>query len=226
MRVDVIPCLQDNFAYWLPEIGVVIDPSEAGPVLDHLDGASLAEVWCTHHHHDHVGGVLELARRFPGLRVVGSGKRPIAGLTHEVGDGDRLSGATVLSVPGHTLDALSFYFPDGGGHAFTGDTLFAMGCGRLFEGSAAQMYASLERLRALPGSTQLWFGHDYAARNLSFTRSVAPVEREARPPPVAMAEERATNLFLRCDDPAVAAALGREPGLAAFTELRSRRDRY
>jgi hydroxyacylglutathione hydrolase len=183
-------------------------------------------VWCTHHHADHVGGVPELARRFPGLRVYGSGRRPIVGLTDAVGDGDELDGARVLSVPGHTVDALTFHLPQDGGHAFTGDTLFAMGCGRLFEETAECMYDSLLRLRELSASTSLWFGHDYAERNLAFSETVLPVRRVARPPPVAMAEERATNLFLRADDPAVAAAVGRAPGLATFTELRSRRDRF
>jgi hydroxyacylglutathione hydrolase len=226
MRVEAIPCLQDNFAYWLPDLGVVIDPSEAAPVLERLAGAKLRAVWCTHHHADHVGGVLELARRFPGLRVYGSGKRPIAGLTDALGDGDQLDGAEVLAVPGHTLDALSFYFTADGGHAFTGDTLFAMGCGRLFEGTAFAMYGSLARLAALPGSTSLWFGHDYAVRNLAFSVELLPVDREPRPPPVALSEERATNLFLRADDPRVAAAVGRTPGLDTFTELRERRNRF
>lgn len=226
MRVEPIPCLTDNYAYWLPDLGVVIDPSEAAPVLERLGGAPLRAVWCTHHHQDHVGGVPELARCFPGLRVYGSGRRPIAGLTDAVGEGDEIDGARILAVPGHTVDALTFHLPEGGGHAFTGDTLFAMGCGRLFEETAERMYDSLLRLRALPGSTSLWFGHDYAARNLAFSETVLPMARTPRPPPVALDEERSTNLFLRADDPAVAAAVGRAPGLPTFTELRSRRDRY
>ena len=173
----------------------------------------------------------------PGLRLaasaadapwLGSWRTPdqLLGLTDAVGDGDELDGARVLSVPGHTVDALTFHLPQDGGHAFTGDTLFAMGCGRLFEETAECMYDSLLRLRELSASTSLWFGHDYAERNLAFSETVLPVRRVARPPPVAMAEERATNLFLRADDPAVAAAVGRAPGLATFTELRSRRDRF
>ncbi len=226
MRVEAIPCLQDNYAYWLPDLGVVIDPSEAAPVLDRLAGAPLRAVWCTHHHHDHVGGVPELHRHFPGLRVYGSGIRPIEGLTDKVGDGDTLEGVQVLAVPGHTLDALTFYLPDDGGHAFTGDTLFAMGCGRLFEGTAELMWRSLQHLRALPGSTSLWFGHDYASRNMAFSETILPTQRAPLPPPIALSEERATNLFLRADDPAVADALGCAPGLDTFRALRSRRDRF
>lgn len=223
MRVVPIPCLTDNYAYWLPELGVVVDPSEAAPVLAALGSAPLQAVWCTHHHPDHVGGVPALVARFPGLRVYGSGRRPIAGLTDALADGDRIDGAEVLAVPGHTLDALTFVVD---GEAFTGDTLFALGCGRLFEGDAAQMWGSLQRLRALPGATRLWFGHDYAARNLAFTHTILPVDRAPAPPPVRLDHERATNLFLRADDPEVATALGEAPGLATFTALRRRRDGF
>jgi hydroxyacylglutathione hydrolase len=131
-----------------------------------------------------------------------------------------------LAVPGHTLDALAFHFPHGDGDVFVGDTLFAMGCGRIFEGDAPMMVGSLARLRALPGGTRVWYGHDYAARNLAFTQSVAPSTRVAAPPPGRIAEERATNLFLRWDDAALAEALGTEPGVATFAALRGRRDRF
>ena len=224
MNVVAIPCLTDNFAYWLPEIGVVIDPSEAGPVLSTLRGASLEAIWCTHHHHDHVGGVPALAAAFPGLRVYGSGRSPVSGLTHTLVDGDALEGAEVLSVPGHTLDALAFYFPGDPGHVFVGDTLFAMGCGRLFEGTPELMVGSLARLRALPASTNIWYGHDYAKKNHAFTQSILPTGRVPTPPPVAMAVERATNLFLRWDDPAVSGALSEPPGVPTFAALRKRRD--
>lgn len=226
MRVVRIPCLTDNQAYWLPDLGVVIDPSEAAPVLDALNGAPLRAVWCTHHHPDHVGGIAGLSTRFPGLRVYGSGKRPIQGLTDELEEGDSLDGARILSVPGHTLDALAFYLPEGDGDVFVGDTLFAMGCGRLFEGDAAMMWASLLRLRALPDSTRLWFGHDYSAKNLLFTNAIAAVDRAAGPPPTALSVERTTNLFLRADHRGVAAAMGAEPGVATFSALRAWRDRF
>lgn len=226
MRVVRIPCLIDNQAYWLPDLGVIIDPSEAEPVLKALGGAIISAVWCTHHHPDHVGGIAGLKATFPDLQVYGSGKRPIAGLTCELADGDEVEGATVLSVPGHTLDALAFYLPDGDGDVFVGDTLFAMGCGRIFEGDATMMWTSLQRLRTLPATTRLWFGHDYAARNLQFSTAILPVDREPAPPPIALGRERSTNLFLRADDPQVAAAVGEAPGLATFSALRQRRDRF
>ena len=224
MNVVAIPCLIDNYAYWLPELGVVIDPSEAGPVLDRLDGASLTAVWCTHHHWDHVGGVVELASCFPGLKVCGSGRRPIEGLTHTFADGDELDGMRIMAVPGHTLDALAFYFPEG--EVFVGDTMFAMGCGRLFEGDAEMMYTSLARLAALPAATRAWFGHDYAAKNLAFTNTLLTTDRQPLPPPATMGLEVQTNLFLRCDDAHLAAMVGSVPGVATFAALRRRRDQF
>lgn len=224
MNVVPIPCLVDNYAYWLPDRRVVVDPSDAGPVLERLDGASLDAVWCTHHHWDHVGGVAALARRFPGLKVYGSGRRPIEGLTHRLADGDELDGVRIMAVPGHTLDALAFYHP--GGDVFVGDTMFAMGCGRLFEGDAPMMFASLARLAALPSATRVWFGHDYAVKNLAFTRSLVSTDRQPLPPPATMGLEVQSNLFLRADDADLAAMLGTAPGVATFAALRHRRDHF
>jgi len=223
IEVVPIPLLNDNFAYLLvdPARGeaVVIDPSAGAPVREAVAarGLQLTGLWCTHHHFDHTGGVAELCAAHAGIDVIGSDydRRTgrIAGQTRGVREGDVLSHGDisfhVLEVPGHTLGAIAFV---GGGHAFTGDTLFLGGCGRLFEGTPAQLHDSLARLAALPGDTRLWVGHEYTTKNLAFARAVEPGntalaarstraegERAASRPtvPGRVDEERATNPFLR-----------------------------
>lgn len=226
MIVEPIPCLRDNYAYYLPALGVVVDASEAAPVLAAVGDRPLRAVWCTHHHWDHVGGIPALKERIPGLEVVGSGhdRDRIEGLTDTVEEGDTRDGARVLAIPGHTLGAIAFVFPD---VVFTGDTLFLAGCGRLFEGTPAMMVASLTKLRALPDATRVYGGHEYTENNLRFARTLGCAEgRVARPPPGTMGEERATNPFLRWDDPALAARVGAEPGVACFAEVRRRKDTF
>lgn len=226
MIVEAIPCLRDNYAWWLPELGVVIDPSDAAPVRAHLGARRPRAVWCTHHHWDHVGGIPELAAAFPGLEVVGPAHDHdrIAGLTRTVADGDTIDGARVLAIPGHTLGAVAYVFD---GDVFTGDTLFLAGCGRLFEGTPAMMVASLAKLRALPDATRVWPGHEYTASNLAFARSIGVAGgRHAAPPPGTLGEEKATNPFLRWDDPVIAARLGTSLGVDTFAEARRRKDTF
>ena len=161
MQIEIIPCLHDNYAYLLSDGGdtvAVIDPSEPGPVLKALGSRRIAAILATHHHHDHVGGNAELRARFPEAAVYGhknehqEGHR-IPEQTHGLDDDEAFSvlGFSVRAphIPGHTLTAVAYYFPDAAA-LFTGDTLFGAGCGRLFEGTPAQMYASLQRLLALP----------------------------------------------------------------------------
>jgi hydroxyacylglutathione hydrolase len=231
MRVVAVPCLKDNYAYLVISAAnraAIVDPGEAAPVLEAIarEGVTLAAIWATHHHPDHVGGNKALLAAFPGLEVVASetdgGK--IAGVTRTVADGDEVTldevRATIILNPGHTLGAISFWIQDGAA-VFTGDTLFAAGCGRLFEGDAPMMHASLQRLGALPPETRVYFGHEYTESNLKFAAHTEPqhgaiaarvaevAERRGRGEPTTpstIADERATNPFIRAADAAEFAA--------------------
>ena len=247
MRIVSVPCLKDNFAYLVIDDDgrcAVVDPGEAAPVEAALarEHARLAAVWATHHHHDHVGGIGELIARRSGVEVViGAGDAAkTQHVTHRVDDGDEVAlgslRARCIHNPGHTLGAISFVVD---GCAFTGDTLFAAGCGRTFEGDAAMMHASLMRLAALPPDTRVYFGHEYTATNLRFAAAVEPdnaaVAARARglaqpSTPSTIADERATNPFLRATEPAViAAAKARGAAgdpVSVFAALRSWKDGF
>jgi len=232
------------------EIGVVVDPGDAGPVLAHFEreGLTLAAVLATHHHGDHVGGIRTLLARWQ-VPVFGPSRERIPGLTHALAEGDAITvpgigvRMSALDIPGHTAGHIAYVATD---HdpplLFCGDTLFAAGCGRLFEGSPAQMVASLDKLSALPAATQVYCGHEYTLANLRFAGAVEPAnvllqERQAREKtkrdqdrptlPSTIGEERATNPFLHCDDPAVRAAAERHAGrlldgrVAVFAEIRA-----
>lgn len=247
MRVVTVPCLKDNFAYLVIDGGLaaVVDPSEAAPVEAALarEGATLAAIWLTHHHWDHVGGVKALAAARPGLAVV-AGERDaekIEGVTERLADGGETSlgglRARAIHNPGHTLGAISFVVADA---VFTGDTLFGAGCGRMFEGDAAMMQASLARLAALPDETRVYFGHEYTVANLRFATAVEPenvaaarrAEELAVPStPSTIGEERATNPFLRVGEPAVIAAArargaASEDPAAVFAAIRAWKDGF
>lgn len=223
MRIVSVPCLKDNFAYLVIDDDnrcAVVDPGEAAPVEAALvrENAQLVAIWATHHHPDHVGGVSELLAKRTNLEVL-AGKQDaprVPGVTRALDDGDEFAlGALrgrIIHNPGHTLGAITFVIE---GAAFTGDTLFGGGCGRVFEGDAAMMHASLMRLAALPPATRVYFGHEYTASNLRFAAAVEPDSAEvaarakqlATPStPSTIADERATNPFLRAAEPAVIAA--------------------
>jgi hydroxyacylglutathione hydrolase len=256
MEIEIVPCLKDNYAYLLVDASghtVVVDPSEPAPVLAALRRRQLQPVgiWATHHHHDHVGGVPGLLAEYPQLEVVGSAydaeHSRIPGLTHAVTDGDPLwfesRRVRLLLVPGHTLGAVSYLCE---GALFSGDTLFAAGCGRVFEGTHAQMQQSLASLRDLPADTRLYCGHEYTTRNLEFAAYIEPdnqavrarleevkaLRSEHKPSlPCTLADENATNPFLRWDEPAVierARALGAESAAPAhvFSALRRAKDGF
>jgi hydroxyacylglutathione hydrolase len=226
MQVTIVPCLTDNYAYVLLAPGskraVVVDPGESEPVERALRelGVTLGAILATHHHVDHVGGNSALAQRFPGTKVFGyvSDRGRIPAQTDFVEDGGSVNveglSFRALHIPGHTLGAVAYV---GEGAVFTGDTLFAAGCGRLFEGTPAQMYESLNvTLAALPEATLVYCGHEYTASNLRFAAHMEPdnaavaakaarVQRargEATVPST-LAEEKATNPFMRVDSPAI-----------------------
>jgi hydroxyacylglutathione hydrolase len=247
MRIVSVPCLKDNFAYLVIDRDgrcAVVDPGEAAPVEAALarEHAELGAIWATHHHADHVGGIGELVAGRSGIEVVigvkDAPRTPHA--TRRVDDGDEVAlgslRARCIHNPGHTLGAITFVVD---GCAFTGDTLFGAGCGRLFEGDAAMMHASLMQLAALPPQTRVYFGHEYTASNLRFAAAVEPdnaaIADRARglatpSTPSTIADERATNPFLRAAEPAVIAA-AKARGAAAdpvsvFAAVRSWKDGF
>jgi hydroxyacylglutathione hydrolase len=248
-RILPIPAFQDNYIWLIVDAqqarAAVVDPGEAAPVLAALAsrGLRLAHVLVTHHHADHVGGLRALRDAFPEVMVHGPRNPTIAGIDARLGAGDTVSldgfdaVFRVHEVPGHTLDHIAFHAPQIGQDPrpvlFCGDTLFAGGCGRLFEGSPQQMMASLAALAALPAETLVYCAHEYTLSNLRFARAAEPDnaelaarEREAitlrdrgiETVPSSIAIERATNPFLRWDSPTVRAqaqARTGDPSLSA-----------
>ncbi|HEY9666962.1 MAG TPA: hydroxyacylglutathione hydrolase, partial [Coleofasciculaceae cyanobacterium] len=188
MQISRLPALSDNYIFLLhdPEqnVAAVVDPAQAEPVLRCLKelGAELVAIFNTHHHMDHVGGNRQLIQDFPNVRVYGSDRDRgrIPGQQVFLQEGDKIEFANrvgeVLFVPGHTSGHIAYYFPPDGksesGELFCGDTLFAGGCGRLFEGTPTQMVNSLSKLRALPDNTRVWCAHEYTLKNLQFALSV------------------------------------------------------
>lgn len=257
LSISPIPAFNDNYI-WLLDNGseaVVVDPGDAGPVKQALAerGLTLAGVLITHHHFDHVGGLPELlaGRSIP---VWGPHNPAIEQVTRRLAAGDAITVLDlpfqVLEVPGHTLDHIA-YFHDGGADGqpllFCGDTLFAGGCGRVFEGTPEMMHASLQRLAALPADTLVYCAHEYTLANLAFARAVEPdnsaleerqqaaaASREAGQPtvPSRMQTELATNPFLRCESADLQAALRRQgrledaAGTAVFATVRAWKDNF
>ncbi|MBX3668916.1 MAG: hydroxyacylglutathione hydrolase [Rhodocyclaceae bacterium] len=257
MEIEAIPAFRDNYL-WLARAGrtaIVVDPGDAAPVAARLHecGLRLAAILITHHHADHVGGLVKLAGTYA-APVYGPAHEAIEGVTHPVREGDWVELTDweeapplrfqVLEVPGHTLGHVAYYRPN---TLFCGDTLFGAGCGRLFEGTPQQMWGSLARLAALPPDTLVYCAHEYTESNLQFAavadpdnpalaerrRQVAELRAAGRPSvPFRLAEELATNPFLRAGEPALRAAAagmsGRQPESATdcFAMLRAWKDAF
>lgn len=256
MQIYRLPALSDNYIFLIydpmRQIAAVVDPAEAQPVLRQLQTlqAELVAIFNTHHHGDHVGGNTALLKHFPNAVVYGGaedrGRIPGQQVFLQAGDrvtfGDRA--AEVLFVPGHTRAHIAYYFPPVGseaGELFCGDTLFAGGCGRLFEGTPTQMIDSLSKIRALPDQTRVWCAHEYTLKNLQFALSVdaengalrqrlAEVEarrqRSEATIPSWLGEEKQTNPFLRWDQPNLQNRVKSSDPVQTFTRLRGMKDQF
>lgn len=251
LELVTVPCLSDNYAFLAHDAAsgatACIDVPEAAPILAALRARdwALGDILITHHHPDHIGGVAALVAA-TGARVTGAAAdaHRLPPLDRAVTPGDDLRVGdvvgTVLDVPGHTVGHVAYVFP---GLAFTADSLMAAGCGRLFEGTPAQMWNSLSRLAALPPETLICSGHEYTQSNIRFALTIDPgnprltaraeTVRLARAAgratvPSTLAEELATNPFLRAHLPEIKAALGLSgaPDAAVFAEIRARKDRF
>lgn len=246
-----IPVLSDNYMYLVHEsetgVTAAVDPAAAQPVLDHLEqeGWNLDWILITHHHPDHVAGVPELKEK-TGARVAGPAveRDTIPGLDVELREGETFalgsSTAQILETPGHTMGHISLWFEDDE-VLFSADALFALGCGRVFEGTMEMMWRSLAKLRELPDDTKVYCGHEYTLSNARFAATVDPDNEELRERvdeierqraageptvPSILGVEKRTNPFLRPDDPAIRARLGMHDASDAevFAEIRTRKD--
>ena len=255
MKVVPVSQLMDNYAYLViaedTHQAAVVDCAEADPVLRAAarEGVALTAVLPTHHHFDHVGGNQDLLAALPTLAVYGVDER-IPALTTRVRDGDevQVAGLTarVIFIPAHTTGHIAYYFADAGA-VFTGDTLFAGGCGRLFEGDAAMMMKSLGKLTALPDETRVFFGHEYTEKNLRFALTLEPHNaalqekhawalaetRQGHPTtPTTIASEKATNPFLRSKSPELRETLHQRfpqmplDDVSVFAKTRAMKDEF
>ncbi|MFD1344151.1 hydroxyacylglutathione hydrolase [Litorisediminicola beolgyonensis] len=253
LELVTVPCLSDNYAFLLHDDAsgatAVIDVPEAAPIKAALDerGWTLSEIWLTHHHPDHVQGVEELKSTHP-ARVTGgrADSHRLPPLDRAVSDGDSFEfggeEVHVMDVSGHTIGHVAFHLP-GSRIAFTADSLMALGCGRVFEGTMEQMWESLQKFLTMPPETTICSGHEYTAANAKFALTIEPDNaalksradaiakaRESGTPtvPSKLSEELATNPFLRAGDEPVRANLGMmdAPAAEVFAEIRTRKDNF
>jgi len=251
LEIELFPCRSDNFGVLLHDPATSatasIDAPEERPILDALArrGWTLSHIFTTHHHNDHVEANTALKQSF-GVTITGPARETIPGIDRKVEGGDTFDFAgrrvEVIATPGHTLGHICFYLPEEK-LLFAADTLFALGCGRLFEGTPADMWTSLSKLAALPDNTTVYFGHEYTLSNARFAKTIDPenaalsqrvAEIEALrakggfTAPTTIGLEKATNPFLRAADPAIRRHLGMEKAGDAevFAEIRGRKDRF
>lgn len=254
--ITVLPAFADNYIFLTAANGkiIIVDPGIAAPVLDSIPpDADLQAILITHRHADHIGGVAEILRRFPATKIYAPHgcNFPNAAETKYIGEGDRISllnGALnlqTIATPGHTLEHIALHDSENE-ILFCGDTLFACGCGRMLEGTAAQMQKSLSRLAALPACTTVYCGHEYTAANIRFALAVEPEnaalrQREKQTKilrakneatiPFTIGDELATNPFVRLQNPAVIAAARKhgaenEDAISIFAALRRWKDNF
>ena len=253
MILDIIPCLKDNYSYLIKDeqtnIVIIIDPSEFDPCNKIIDQKykKLDFIMNTHHHFDHVGGNEELKKKY-GSKILGfeKDKKRIPSIDVLLKDGQEfkigsLSFKTIF-IPGHTLGHIAFYLKNEK-IVFTGDTLFSLGCGRVFEGTYAQMFESLNEFKKLPEDTKIYCGHEYTKSNLNFCLKFNPnnkylkdkkkiinkmIEEKKPTIPSTIRDEIQTNVFLRCDDQDIKNTLNlkKASDLEIFTKLRDLKDNF
>jgi len=257
MHIHRLPAFADNYIFVLHDseqnIAAVVDPADPQPVLKQLEelGAELVAIFNTHHHSDHVGGNRQLLQAFPNAVVYGGeqDRGRIPGQQYFLKEGDQVSFASrtaeVFFVPGHTRAHIAYYFPPSAGEEwgelFCGDTLFAGGCGRLFEGTPTQMVDSLSKLRTLPEQTRVWCAHEYTLKNLQFAltvdvanshlknrfKQVQAARRQSQPTiPSEMGLEKQTNPFLRWDQPQLMTHTNSDTPVQCFARLRGMKDQF
>lgn len=257
IQIHPIKAFNDNYIWTLinknNKQAIVIDPGQSKPVIDYMQeqGLELTSIWTTHHHFDHIGGVMELQEYFPMTHIVADSEHGVE-QDQTVKDGSTVSAwgcsAQVWDIPGHTASHIAYVLDiDGQKHCFCGDTLFSGGCGRVFTGTIEQLYESFRRLNDLPVATLLYPAHEYTANNLRFGLSIEPnniamqqalIEAEAQTVhgrctlPVTLEHERAINVFLRVSEPSVIEgvkakmSIDNEERLTVFAALRELKNNF